>query len=399
MGAAVIAFLSAAFAQDLVVLGATVVPVGGPPITNGAVVVHDGRIVSVGPAAGVELPPGVEVIEGSVVWPGLIDAFATVGLTGLLNTPIDQDHAESSEPVWPALRAIDAFDPWEPLVGWVRDHGVTTVMAAPSPGVPVGGRSLVAHTLSVPPDEAALDPDAMVVFSLGQSTKTRFPTRLSSRMGTAATIRQALANAQEARQRRALPLADRPERDLGDEALIDLLEGRRTAVFAAERVPDLLTALRIADEFDLRIVLAGAGEAWRIPEAIREAEVPVIVGPVMARSWSDDEGHDRSFANAAVLADAGVPIAFSSGYESYVPKVRVVLWEAAIAAANGLGRERTIEALTLGAARILGIDDMTGTLAAGKSADLVVFDGDPFEYASHVCAVVVGGTVASRTCR
>jgi imidazolonepropionase-like amidohydrolase len=99
-----------------------------------------------------------------------------------------------------------------------------------------------------------------------------------------------------------------------------------------------------------------------------------------------------------VLADAGIPIAFSSGYESYVPKVRVVLWEAAIAATNGLGSERAIEALTLGAARILGIDDKTGSLEPGKSADLVVFDGDPFEYASHVCAVVVGGTVVSRTC-
>ncbi len=393
-----IALLSAAFAQDLVVLGATVVPVDGPPITNGAVVVRDGRIVSVGPASAIELSPGVGVIEGVFVLPGLIDGFATVGLTGVLNTPVDQDHAESSEPVWPALRAIDSFDPWEPLVGWVRDHGVTTLMAAPSPGVPVGGRSLVAHTLPIPPDDAAIVPDAMVVFSLGQPTKTRFPTRLTSRMGTAATIRQALAEAQEARQRRALPLADRPERDLGDEALIDLLEGRRVAVFAAERVPDLLTALRIADEFDLRVVLAGAGEAWRIPDPIRAAGVPVIVGPVMGRTWSDDEGHDRSFANAAVLADAGIPIAFSSGYESYVPKVRVVLWEAAIAATNGLGRDRAIEALTLGAARILGIDDTTGSLAPGKSADLVVFDGDPFEYASHVCAVVVEGTVASRTC-
>jgi imidazolonepropionase-like amidohydrolase len=393
-----IGFLSCAFAQDLVVLGDTVVPVGAPPITDGAVLVRDGRIVSVGPAAELTMPPGVEVVAGAVVWPGLVDAFATVGLTGVLNTPVDQDHAESSEPVWPALRAIDAFDPWEPLVGWVRDHGVTTLMAAPSPGVPVGGRSFVVRTLPIAPDEAALVPDAMVVFSLGQSTKERFPTRLSSRMGTAATIRQALATAQEARQRRSLPIADRPPRDLGDEALIELLEGKRMAVFAAERVPDLLTALRIADEFDLRIALAGAGEAWRVADTIRAAGVPVIVGPVMARGWSDDEGHDRSFANAAILADAGVPIAFSSGYESYVPKVRVVLWEAAIAAANGLGRDRTIEALTLGAARILGVDDTTGSLAPGKSADLVVFDGDPFEYASHVCAVVVGGTVTSRTC-
>jgi imidazolonepropionase-like amidohydrolase len=217
-------------------------------------------------------------------------------------------------------------------------------------------------------------------------------------MGTAATIRQALADAVEAQKRRSLPLGDRPERDLGSEALVDLLEGRRTAVFAAERVPDLLTALRIAEEFHLRVVLAGAAEAWRIPDVLKEAGVSVNVGPTMARSWSDAEGHDRSFANAAVLADAGVPIAFSSGYEAYVPKVRIVLWEAAIAAANGLGRDRAIEALTLGAARILGIDRATGSLEPGKWADVAVFDGDPLEYTSHVCGVIVRGTVQSRTC-
>ena len=394
-----IAILSVAVAADLVVRGGTVYPVSGPPIEDGAVLARDGRIVAVGPAASIQVPPGAEMMEGAVVTPGLVDAYATVGLTGVYNTPIDQDHAESSETVWPELRAIDAFDPWEPLVAWVRDHGVTTVMAAPSPGVPVGARSAVLHTLPAPPDETALITDSMVVFTVGLPTKTLFPGELSSRMGTAATIRQALAEAQDAKQRRTLPLADRPERNLGDEALIELLEGKRTAVFAAERVPDLLTALRIADEFDLRIVLAGAGEAWRIPGTIKKAGVPVIVGPVMGRSWSDDEGHDRSFANAAILAEAGIPIAFSSGYESYVPKVRVVLWEAAIAAANGLGRDATIEALTLGAARILGIDDTTGSLEPGKSADFAVFDGDPFEYASHVCAVVVQGTVASRTCQ
>ena len=163
-------------------------------------------------------------------------------------------------------------------------------------------------------------------------------------------------------------------------------------------VPDLLTALRIADEFDLRIVLAGAAEAWRIPDVIKAAGVPVILGPAMARSYSDPEGHDRSFANAAVLADAGVPIAFSTGFEDYVPKVRIVLYEAAVAAANGLGSDRAIQALTLGAARILGIDKTTGSLEPGKSADLVVFDGDPFEYTTHVCSVIVRGTVQSRTC-
>ena len=212
-------------------------------------------------------------------------------------------------------------------------------------------------------------------------------------------IRQALVEAQDYAARRALPMADRPPVDLGLDALVDLLEGRRRALVHAHRADDIDTALRIADEFDLDIVLAGASEAWLMADTIAEAGVPVLVGPVMARSWREGEQRNSSFSCAGALADAGVQVAFMSGYEGYVPKVRVVLWEAAVAAANGLGPERTLRALTLDAARILGIDDQTGSLEVGKRADLAVFDGDPLEYTTHACAVLVGGEVVSESCR
>ena len=111
------------------------------------------------------------------------------------------------------------------------------------------------------------------------------------------------------------------------------------------------------------------------------------------------EQRNSNFENAAILADAGVTVAFMSGYEGYVPKVRVVLWEAAIAAANGLGTEATLSALTLDAAQILGISEQTGSIEAGKVADLVMFDGDPFEYSSHACLVLVAGELVSEECR
>jgi len=180
--------------------------------------------------------------------------------------------------------------------------------------------------------------------------------------------------------------------------LVSLLNGQRQALVHAHRADDILTALRIADEFDLDIVLAGAAEAWLIVDEIAAAGVPVIVGPVMSRSWFAGEQRNSNFETAGRLANAGVTVAFMSGYEGYVPKVRVVLWEAAIAAANGLGAERTLSALTIDAAEILGVSDRTGSLEVGKSADLVLFDGDPFEYTSHACVVVVGGEIVSQTC-
>ena len=392
--------VTAALAAPLVFKADEVRPVSGPPIADGVVVVDDGKIIAVGPQGEVEEPEGATVFEGAVLTPGLIDALTTAGLTGPHNHPPDQDHAESDHPVRPDLRALDGYLGTDPLVGWIRSLGVTTVHSAPSPGQPVGGRTLIAKTTPAPADAVAVVPDAMVMLSLGDGPKWRFGDQgTASRMGAAALVRQTLAAAREYAERRRLPAADRPPIDLGMEALVEALAGERKVVVHAHRADDLLTAVRIGEEFSLDLVIAGAAEGWLVAEQLAAAEVPVIVGPVMARSWKPGEQRNSAFDTAAVLADAGVPIAFLSGHEGYVPKVRVVLWEAAIAGANGLGEDRTLEALTLGAARILGIEDRTGSLEVGKDADLALYDGDPFEYTSHACAVVVSGVVESNTCR
>ncbi|MBX2804105.1 MAG: amidohydrolase family protein [Myxococcales bacterium] len=393
--------LGVAFGVDLAVKGEQVHPVSGPVIEDGVVLVEEGRITAVGPAAEVPIPEGVRVVEGAVVTPGFVDGLGTVGLTGILNSEADQDHRESYSPVQPELRALDGFDPWEELLGWVRDHGVTTLHVGPSPGPVVAGRTLL--TPSVPGPDLAPDAyvaDGMVVFSLGEAAKRGSEERdVSSRMGAAALMRQALAEAREYASRRRLGLRDRPQVDLGTEALVDLLRGRRKALVHAHRADDLLTALRIAREFDIDVVLAGAAEGYLVREALAEAGVDVLVGPVMLRGWQSGEQSNASFRNAALLADAGVRVGFMTGFEGYVPKVRVALWEAAIAAGHGLGSERALKALTLDGASILGIEREVGSLQVGKRADLAVFDGDPFEYTSHVCAVVVGGQTVSETCR
>ncbi|HCH65328.1 MAG: amidohydrolase [Deltaproteobacteria bacterium] len=380
--------------------GERVHTVTGAVIENGAVLVEDGRITAVGPSDTIPTPDHATIVRGAVVTPGLIDAWATAGLTGPRNHGPDQDHAERDAPVRPELRAIDAFHPRDPLLDWIRGYGVTVVNAGPSPGQPVSGRTLIAENRVARVSELALEPDAFVVFSLGDGPKSRFADRgTASRMGSAATIRQALMDARDYSARRALPAADRPPVDLGLEALVELLDGKRRALMHAHRADDIDTALRLADEFGIDIALAGGAEAWLMADTLAAADVPVLVGPVMARSWRDGEQRNSSFACAARLADAGVTVGFMSGYEGYVPKVRVVLWEAAVAGAHGLGAERTLAALTIDAARILGIDDRTGSIEVGKRADIAVYDGDPFEYTSHACTVVVGGSVVSDTCR
>ena len=172
-----------------------------------------------------------------------------------------------------------------------------------------------------------------------------------------------------------------------------VLEGQLSLLVTANSATEIAAALRLQREFGFDLVLDSAAESYLLLEEIRAAGVPVLVHPPMSRV------RNGSFETAARLAEAGIPFAIQTGFEGYVPKTRVLLWEAAIAAANGLGRERALEAVTLGAARILGVDDRVGSIEVGKDADLVLFDGDPFEYTSHVCGVIIEAEVQSRECR
>lgn len=387
--------LSLAWAQDLAVRGAVVHTVAGAPIASGIVLIEGGKITAVG--SDITIPEGTRIIEGALVTPGFVDGLTVAGLSGVQNRSPDQDHSEQYDSTLPELRALDAYNPRDALVLYLRDFGVTTVRAAPSPGAPVGGSTLVASTHAHSADAASLLSDGAVLFSLGEAAKQGPEGR--GRMGAAATIRQALTDARSYRERRSLRGADRADPDLGLEALVDVLEGRRTAVFHAHRADDIQTALRIAREFGIKAQIAGGSDAWLLADELAKAGVPVLLGPVMARSWYEGERRHANFEAAALLADAGVTVGFLGGYEAYVPKVRLVGFEAAIAAGNGLGMARTLEAVTRTNAALAGVADRVGSLEVGKRGDLVIWDGDPFETTSHACFVVVAGEVASETCR
>src|SRR5262249_48892113 len=157
------------------------------------------------------------------------------------------------------------------------------------------------------------------------------------------------------------------------------------------------SALRVADEFKIKIWLDGASEACLLVDEIKAAGVPVIVHPTMARAIGDRE--NLSFETAAKLVAAGVPVALQSGYEAYVPKTRVVLCEGAVAAANGLKFEQALRTITIDAAKILGIDNRVGSLEVGKDGDVALYDGDPLEYTTHCVGTVINGRVVSETAR
>ena len=406
--------------------------VSGPPIQNAVVIAGaDGKIEWVGPAADANIPDGARVLEAAVVTPGLVDPHSVVGLSGALNSNVgpvrDQDQLERSSPIQPDLRAIDAYDANETLVEWVRSYGVTTLHTGHGPGALISGQTMIAKTRGRNVEQATLVPARMLAATLGNAVSSNFQSPGTSSKGVA-MLRGALIGAQAYMEQvrkaenpgnagilpasespgaeqsgdaessdeeddDAKPAPKPPSRDLAKEALGQVLDGELSLLITANTVPEIAAALRLQSEFGFDLVLDGAAESYLLLDEIREAGVPVVLHATMSRV------RNGAYETAAKLADAGIPFALQTGFEGYVPKTRVLLWEAAIAAANGLGQERALKAITLSPARILGIDDRVGSIEVGKDADLALFDGDPFEYTSHICGVIIESEVMSTECR
>ena len=387
-----LACASAGAAGDVAVRGETVYTMAGAPLKDGVVIVRGGRIERVGPSAGVVIPAGLRVLTAKVVTPGLVDAHSVVGLSGYLNQAHDQDQIERSAPVQPELRAVDGYDPHERLVEWVRRFGVTTLHTGHGPGALISGQTMVVKTRGATVEAATVVPVAMVAATLGESARGVEGKSPGNRAKMVAMLRGELVAAQEYARKREAPDKDKePARSLKLDMLVRVLKGELPLLVTAHRARDILSALRVASEFGIKVVLDGAAEAHMVKDEIKRAGVPVIVHPTMARSNGETE--NLSFETAGQLRAAGIPVALQSGFEGYVPKTRVLLFEAAVAAANGLGLEGALTASTLDAARILGLGARLGSLEVGKDGDLALYDGDPFEYTTHCVGVVIDGDV------
>lgn len=391
-----LAALACCFGSDLAsaqiaVRGKTVYTMTGAAITDGVVIVRDGKIAEVGAAATLTIPQGMRVLDAVVVTPGLIDAHSTVGLSGIYNQPHDQDQLERSNPIQPELRAIDAFNAREKLIEWIRGFGITTVHTGHAPGELISGQTAIVKTWGETVEESVLVPSAAVAATLGSEAQKNDKGKAPGTRGKMmAMLRAEFVKAQEYKAKQEKAAEDKkPDRNLATETLVRVLNREIPLMITANRAQDISSALRLAKEFNIRIWLDGAAESYLLLTDIKAAGVPVILHPTLERAFGDYR--NMSFETAGKLHAAGIPVAMQSGYESYVPKTRVVLYEAAWAAANGLSRDEALAMVTIDAAKILGIDNRVGSLAVGKDADLALYDGDPFEYTSHCVGTVING--------
>ena len=386
-------FLAASItvSAQIAVKGETVITMAGDSISNGIVLINNGKIEAVGPAKSVKIPAGYRVINAKVITPGLIDAHSVIGLNGYLNQPHDQMALDGSSPIQPELRAIDAYNAEEKLIEWVRSFGVTTIHTGHQPSALISGQTMIAKTVGKDVDEATIVPTAMIAVTLGRDALAGQGKSPGTRAKEAAMLRAELIKALENSKK------SDPPKDLKSEIMVRVIKRELPLLITANKAQDIMTALRLAKEFNLRIVLDGVSEAETVMDEIKASGFPVIIHPTMARPGGDEES--LSMETASKLKAAGILTALQSGYESYVPKTRVVLFEAGMAAANGLSQRDALALVTIDAAKILGLESRIGSLEPGKDADIALYDGDPFEWTTHCIGTIINGKVASEIVR
>ena len=394
----------------IVLRGGKLLTISHGVIENGVLVMQDGKITAVGAAGSVTIPRDAKVIDvtGMTVYPGLIDSETHLGLTEISADQMTDDLVETSDEIMPHMHVYDAFHAETAVIPVTRINGVTNAIVAPAsqdtlPGqdsfIQLDGRSaeemLMVRDIAMP-----LNFTGRQRRNQGQFQNYRFP---STRMGLAAQLRQAFMDAQDYDQKMAAYEKKKssggddkdkdkgpgqpPKRDLKLEALLPYLHGQRPVVVAAEEPNDLLTAMELANEFHLKVVLNHLSHSASLLDKVAATHFPVIVGPIYEQP-KENERYDAVFKLPAEMAKRGIKIAFAS-YDAH--NARNLPYAAGYAVGFGLPHDEALKAITLNPAQIWGVDDKLGSLDTGKLANVVVANGDPLDVKTDVKHVFING--------
>jgi imidazolonepropionase-like amidohydrolase len=412
LAALVLLLSSGAFAQSTIpnstgrkvttaIRNATIVPVSGPAIANGTIVFANGVITAVG--ANVSVPAGATVIDGTglFVYPGMIDSGTNVGLVEMDSVPGTVDTAELGD-FNPNAQAAVAINPHSEVVPVTRVNGVTHVLSVPEGGIISGQSALVQLAGWTPPEMVVKTPTAMHIrfprlrsgspFAPPPADEEAEKEQRKAYSRSVDQLRDVLRDAQAYAKAAAARANDRNvrrfDRDLMLEALVPVVEGRVPVVMHANLLRDIKAALEFADEFRLKVILAGAHDVARVVDDLKRRNIPVILGPILSLPQREDDPYDLLFTNAKTLHDAGIPFAIQT---ADAHNARNLPYHAASCAAFGLPKDVALKSVTLYPAQIWGVADRLGSLDVGKSASLIMTDGDPLEIRTNVKRVFIAG--------
>ena len=384
------------------VRGAKIYPISGPPIDNGVLVIRGGKIEAVGAVSSVSIPAGAEVIDatGKVVMPGIVDTHSHIGIIG--NPPIaaNQDANESSGPLQPQLRAIDAINPAAPGIRVALSGGITTANIMPGSGNVIGGQTAYVKLRGQTIEEMVI-PGTIGGMKMANGENPKGYGRRNqapmTRMETAALARREYTKAEEYKRKwddynKAVAAgnkdAKQPERDLGMEALVQVLEGKRIVQHHSHRADDIMTLIRISDEFHYRVVVHHGSEAYQIANELAKRKIPVTL-TIVDSPGGKEETVDLRDDGAAILERAGVKIAINT--DDPINNSRFIIREAALAVRGGMTEDGALRALTINAADMLDLGNRVGSLEPGKDGDFIILSGPPFSVYTKVLETWIEG--------
>ena len=391
--AAVIARPPVVPAQLVAITGGPVYPVSGPPIEHGTVLIRDAKIAAVG--AAIAIPTTARRVDatGKVVTPGIVNAATLLGVTEIGAIASTREFAaRGHNQIAAAFSASDGLDPTSVLITPAREAGITSVLIVPQGGL-ISGQAAVVQLVDGSAADMILRSPVAMVAQIGLAEEAG----ASSRGELLLRLRELLEDARFYAQHRAAfdragsrPLA---ASRLDLEAMQPVLDRRLPLLLQVDKSSDIEAALELARDYNLNVVLSGAAEAWMVADKLAAAMVPVMTGAMnnIPRSFATLGGRQE---NAGLLRAAGVPViiignAGSGDEEAF--NVRNVRFEAGNAVAYGMTRNDALRAVTLTPAEVFGVADRVGSLRPGRDADVVVWSGDPLEFATEPEHVFVRG--------
>lgn len=385
----------------MLIINAKIMTMEDKNYDNGYILIEGKKIVAVGDMSGFyELKlTDTNTIDamGKLALPGFIDCHCHIGMCGDSLGFEGNDVNEATEPLTPHLRAIDAIDSFDKCFKEAVSAGVTTVLTGPGSANPVAGEWLAMKTYGERIDDMVMKSPVGMKFALGENPKMIYNEKSQApvtRMATAALIREQLKKAKNYMEKKAEfeedEEADEPEFDMKCEALLPVLKREIKAFFHAHRADDIFTAVRIAKEFYLDYVLVHCTEGHKIAKSLKEENAKIITGPIIC-DRSKPELRGLTTKNTALLFEAGLETAICTDHPE--TPIQYLALSAAIACREGLPYDEALRAITINAAKNAGIESMAGSIAIGKDADILLFDGDPLNVMVKPFLVIAGGEV------
>ncbi len=379
-------------------------------IENGVLILENGKISAVGPAASTKIPKGAQVIDakGMTVYPGLFDAETNLGLTEVSADENSNDLVEKSDEISPQMRVVDAFHAETARIPVQRINGVTNAIVAPASEDSMAGQDALIQLYGKDRNAMILAPDIALAMNFegdirrkgGGSRASKFP---ETRMGLASQLRQAFLDTQNYMAEQAAAAkpdfkGTPPKKNLKYEALIPYLKAEKPVVFGAYESFEVEVAMGIAKEFHLKVILNHVTHTQDLLDTIASYKVPVIVGSIYDQP-NANERYDAVFSLPAELQKRGVKIAFSSMSGGPVSDSRNLPYAAGYAVAYGLPYEEALKAITINPAEMFGMGATLGSLDEGKTANVVIANGDPLDVRTSVKQVFIGGVAIPMTSR